>query len=138
MADRSTSRQRRKSSPSEGGTTCNFLFPRAAATTIHSSARAMTYWKTFARVSFRVKQPSNSIALGSECDVSEERWMVSDAPWFDQRMTYCVLRGRVIPERIWQAEIGGRIVRFCESACEELYRSYLTGNTDKRVSPAPS
>ena len=65
--------------------------------------------------------------------MSEGRWIENNAPWFDQRMTYCALCGRVIPKRIWQAEIGGRVESFCESACEELYRSYLTGNTGKPV-----
>ena len=69
--------------------------------------------------------------------MSEGRWIENNAPWFDQRMTYCALCGRVIPKRIWQAEIGGHVESFCESSCEELYRSYLTGNTGKPVSPTP-
>ena len=57
------------------------------------------------------------------------RWVDINARWFEQRMIYCALCGRVIPKRIWQTEILGHAESFCEPACEKLYRSYLTDDT---------
>jgi hypothetical protein len=59
--------------------------------------------------------------------MSKGRWVDNDARWFEQRMTYCALCGRVIPKRIWQTAIGEHVESFCEPACEDLYWSYLVG-----------
>ena len=58
----------------------------------------------------------------------EGRWIENDARWFELRMVYCDLCGRVIPKHLWQANVNGVTRTFCEPACEGLYRSYLLGS----------
>ena len=45
--------------------------------------------------------------------------------WFELRMQYCALCGKVIPSRVWQVAIDGAERIFCDQQCEALYRSYL-------------
>jgi ribosome-binding protein aMBF1 (putative translation factor) len=52
-------------------------------------------------------------------------WVDNDARWFEMRMIYCDLCGRVIASRVWQAAIDGVQRRFCDADCERLYRTYL-------------
>jgi len=65
--------------------------------------------------------------------VSEQgRWEESDAHWFELRLLYCALCGKVIPRRFWRAEAGAAARIFCDPSCERLYRSYVL------TPPAPS
>jgi hypothetical protein len=58
--------------------------------------------------------------------VSEQgRWEESDARWFELRLLYCALCGKVIPRRFWRAEVDGAARIFCDPSCEALYRSYV-------------
>jgi hypothetical protein len=59
--------------------------------------------------------------------VSGGRWVQDDARWFELRMRYCDLCGRVIPKHLWQVEIGGTTRTFCNADCEDLYREYVLG-----------
>ena len=59
--------------------------------------------------------------------MSGGRWSENDARWFEMRLLYCDLCGRVIPKYLWQVEIDGHARTFCDEACEGLYRSYLLG-----------
>jgi hypothetical protein len=55
------------------------------------------------------------------------RWVENDARWFELRMLFCDLCGRIIPKHLWQVELGGVTRTFCDPACEALYRSYVHG-----------
>jgi hypothetical protein len=59
---------------------------------------------------------------------SDGRWIENDARWFELRMVYCDLCGRVIPKHLWRASVNGVTRTFCEPACEGLYQSYLLGS----------
>lgn len=52
------------------------------------------------------------------------QWLVNDAQWYEQRMLFCDLCGRMIATRYLQAEVQGGIQTFCEEVCEQLYRDY--------------
>jgi hypothetical protein len=55
------------------------------------------------------------------------RWIEDDAPWFELRMHYCDLCGRIIPKYLWQVDLDSVTRTFCDPACEALYRSYVQG-----------
>ncbi len=55
------------------------------------------------------------------------RWVENDARWFETRMLYCELCGRVIPKHLWQVVLGGVTHTFCDQGCEALYQSYVQG-----------
>jgi hypothetical protein len=59
---------------------------------------------------------------------NEGRWIENDARWFELRMVYCDLCGRIIPKHLWRANVNGVTLTFCEPACEGLYWSYLLGS----------
>jgi hypothetical protein len=59
--------------------------------------------------------------------MSSGRWSENDARWFEMRLLYCDLCGRVIPKHLWQLELDGVTRTFCDPACEALYRSYVQG-----------
>lgn len=61
--------------------------------------------------------------------MSEARWEDNDARWFELRMLYCDLCGRIIPKFLWRVEIDGATRTFCDPACEALYRDYVLGET---------
>jgi hypothetical protein len=46
----------------------------------------------------------------------------NDALWFELRMLFCDLCGRIIPKYLWQVGVDGRGRTFCDKACERLYR----------------
>jgi hypothetical protein len=52
-------------------------------------------------------------------------WVENDARWFEMRMLFCDLCGRIIPKYLWQVEIDGSVRTFCDEACERLYRDYV-------------
>jgi hypothetical protein len=60
--------------------------------------------------------------------MSGGRWVENDARWFETRMLYCDLCGRIIPKHLWQIELDGATRTFCDPACEALYRSYILGS----------
>jgi hypothetical protein len=59
--------------------------------------------------------------------MSDGRWEENDAQWYELRMLYCDLCGRVIPKHLWKVEIGGETRTFCDDRCEALYRDYVLG-----------
>jgi hypothetical protein len=59
--------------------------------------------------------------------MSGGRWVENDARWFETRMLYCDLCGRIIPKHLWQIMLDGATRTFCDPACEALYRSYIQG-----------
>jgi hypothetical protein len=59
--------------------------------------------------------------------MSTGRWVQNDARWFETRMLYCDLCGRIIPKHLWQLAVDGATRTFCGPACEALYRSYILG-----------
>jgi hypothetical protein len=61
--------------------------------------------------------------------VSIGRWVEDDARWFELRMRYCDVCGRVIPKRLWQVEIADATHSFCDAGCEVLYREYVLAAT---------
>ena len=61
--------------------------------------------------------------------MSQARWVENDARWFELRLLYCDLCGKVIPKHLWQVEMSGGTRTFCDAACESLYRSYVLGVT---------
>jgi hypothetical protein len=52
------------------------------------------------------------------------RWIEIRRAWHDTALTTCALCGRLVPRRIWQVEIDGEPLPFCNQECEALYRSY--------------
>jgi hypothetical protein len=72
--------------------------------------------------------------MASTDPVSAGGWVDNDARWFEMRMVYCDLCGRVIAKRAWQAAIDGVPRRFCDPHCEQLYRTYLLNQEEP---PAP-
>ena len=55
------------------------------------------------------------------------RWVENDARWFEMRMVYCDLCGRVIAKHFWKVPMDGSERTFCNTGCEQLYRDYLKG-----------
>ena len=39
--------------------------------------------------------------------MSQARWVENDARWFELRLLYCDLCGKVIPKHLWQVEMSG-------------------------------
>jgi hypothetical protein len=70
-------------------------------------------------------------------------WIEVTRTWHDTAVTHCALCGRLVPRRVWQVEIEGRTLPFCNEECEGLYRSYWLpkygkpANTTVAVSPHP-
>jgi hypothetical protein len=54
--------------------------------------------------------------------MSAGHWVEIDARWFEQRMKYCALCGRIIPKRIWRAD--ERVEEFCGPECADLDLKY--------------
>jgi hypothetical protein len=52
------------------------------------------------------------------------KWVEIERTWHDTAVTHCALCGRLVPRRVWQVEIDGRTLPFCNEGCEALYRSY--------------
>ena len=67
--------------------------------------------------------------------MSAGSWVENDARWFELRMVYCELCGRVIAKRGWQVVVDGGPRLFCNPECEHLYRSYVLRLT---LPPAPA
>ena len=53
------------------------------------------------------------------------QWLENDAQWYEQRMFYCDLCGRMIAKRYLRAEVAGEAKIFCSEDCESLYSNYL-------------
>lgn len=51
-------------------------------------------------------------------------WEENSAKWYEQKMVYCTLCGRIIPKMLWIAEEGGEKKIFCGPDCEKLYQEY--------------
>lgn len=51
-------------------------------------------------------------------------WIEITRTWHDTAVTHCALCGRLVPRRVWQVEIEGQTLPFCNEECEGLYRSY--------------
>jgi endogenous inhibitor of DNA gyrase (YacG/DUF329 family) len=51
-------------------------------------------------------------------------WVEVKRTWHDTAVTNCALCGRLVPRRVWQVEIAGQSLPFCNEECEGLYRSY--------------
>ena len=51
-------------------------------------------------------------------------WVDISRTWHDTGVTNCTLCGRLIPRRLWVADVGGSSVGFCGADCERLYREY--------------
>lgn len=66
--------------------------------------------------------------------MSTGQWIESDARWFEMRMLYCDLCGRVIPKHLWQVEVQGASRIFCNEACEALYREYIVTGSEQAIS----
>ena len=52
------------------------------------------------------------------------KWVEIERTWHDTALTNCALCGRLVPRRVWQVEIDGQALPFCNEECEELYRTY--------------
>jgi endogenous inhibitor of DNA gyrase (YacG/DUF329 family) len=52
------------------------------------------------------------------------KWVEIERTWHDTAVTNCALCGRLVPRRVWQVEIEGRTLPFCNEECEALYRTY--------------
>ena len=59
--------------------------------------------------------------------MSPARWVENDARWFELRLLYCDLCGKVIPKHLWKVEIDGATRTFCDAGCEALFRDYVLG-----------
>lgn len=51
-------------------------------------------------------------------------WREIKRSWHDTTLTNCALCGRLVPRRVWFAEVGGALLPFCDQECEALYRAY--------------
>ncbi len=51
-------------------------------------------------------------------------WLENDAQWYEQRMLFCDLCGRMIAKRYLRADVAGEARTFCGDGCEQLYRDY--------------
>ncbi len=52
------------------------------------------------------------------------QWLENDAQWYEERILYCDLCGRMISKRYLRAEVENEAQTFCSEDCEELYRDY--------------
>jgi hypothetical protein len=70
------------------------------------------------------------------------RWVEIERTWHDTALTNCALCGRLVPRRMWQVEIDGQTLPFCNEECEGLYRSYWLPKYGRphpvTTSPAPA
>jgi hypothetical protein len=62
-------------------------------------------------------------------------WIEITRTWHDTAVTHCALCGRLVPRRVWQVEIEGRALPFCNEECEGLYRSYWLPKYGHSASP---
>jgi hypothetical protein len=51
-------------------------------------------------------------------------WIELQSRWYDTDVLNCRLCGRLIPRRVWVADVEGARLEFCSEGCEELYRRY--------------
>lgn len=51
-------------------------------------------------------------------------WLENDAQWFEERMLYCALCGRMIARHYLAAEFDHGPKIFCSDGCLELYNVY--------------
>ena len=51
-------------------------------------------------------------------------WLENDAQWYEQRMLFCDLCGRMIAKRYLRTEAEGEAKTFCSEGCVQLYRDY--------------
>ncbi len=69
--------------------------------------------------------------------MTKGHWVDIEARWFEQRMTYCALCGRVVPKRIWRAaRADGHVADFCCPECAELDARYGHAAGDRPAEPA--
>lgn len=64
-------------------------------------------------------------------------WRENDAAWFEQRMLFCDLCGRMIATRYLQSEIAGEARTFCSEGCAALYDDYWLPERGIGYRPAP-
>ena len=53
------------------------------------------------------------------------RWQALRPEVWETVVTPCDSCGKVVPTRVWLAEVEGRELRFCSEECEGLYRDYV-------------
>jgi hypothetical protein len=71
-----------------------------------------------------VKSEAGGTTCGSPRSVPRDgRWEELIPLWWETDQVFCDFCGRLIPRRIWVAEIEGRDLPFCDAECEELYLS---------------
>ena len=51
-------------------------------------------------------------------------WIELERRWHDTGVTNCGLCGRLVPRRLWIADVAGQQVGFCSLECEQVYRDY--------------
>ena len=51
-------------------------------------------------------------------------WLENDAQWYEERMLFCDLCGRMIAKRYLRTEAKGEAATFCSEGCAQLYRDY--------------
>lgn len=51
-------------------------------------------------------------------------WETVQTEWFETKVVNCELCGKMIPRRIWKAEVNGSVRSFCSEDCERMYVEY--------------
>jgi ribosomal protein L24E len=52
-------------------------------------------------------------------------WETLETAVWETNVTPCECCGQIVAKRLWTVDVGGRTMRFCSPACEELYRTYV-------------
>ncbi len=64
-------------------------------------------------------------------------WRQNDAQWYEQRMLFCALCGRMIAKRYLQAEGEAEPLIFCSEECHDLYHNYWLVERGRDYRPPP-
>lgn len=59
-------------------------------------------------------------------------WVAKSRSWYDVSVINCRLCGKMIPGRMWVAEVDGEELFFCDPECEETYRTYWRPRYDAK------
>lgn len=52
-------------------------------------------------------------------------WVERRVPWHRTEVAYCEVTGQLLPNRYWEFEADGRVVRARDPHCEYLYWQYV-------------
>lgn len=83
-----------------------------------------------------VAEPLRRLPSAAHLKEGPGYWRENDAQWYEQRMVYCDLCGRLIARRFWKVPIAGAERTFCGPECEQLHLEYLLPKQQAAAGPA--